>query len=82
MLAQGPWFQRESARSLRVPCLLPLPPELLTSSSLPEPASEAPGSGGQDCLDVLIVGGGVCGTALLFELARYTDLNRLALGER
>jgi glycine/D-amino acid oxidase-like deaminating enzyme len=24
--------------------------------------------------DVLIVGGGVCGTALLFELARYTDL--------
>ncbi len=35
-----------------------------------------------DCLDVLIVGGGVCGTALLFELARYTDLQRLLLVER
>jgi malate dehydrogenase (quinone) len=33
-------------------------------------------------LDVLIVGGGVCGTALLFELARYTDLASLALVER
>ncbi|MFO8238857.1 MAG: FAD-dependent oxidoreductase [Prochlorococcaceae cyanobacterium] len=33
-------------------------------------------------LDVLIVGGGVCGTALLFELARYTDLERIALVER
>ena len=33
-------------------------------------------------VDVLIVGGGVCGTALLFELARYTDLKRLLLVER
>ena len=33
-------------------------------------------------VDVLIVGGGVCGTALLFELARYTDLPRIALVER
>ncbi len=32
--------------------------------------------------DVLIVGGGVCGTALLFELARYTDLGHLTLVER
>ncbi|MFM7648942.1 MAG: FAD-dependent oxidoreductase [Cyanobium sp.] len=32
--------------------------------------------------DVLIVGGGVCGTALLFELARYTNLERLTLVER
>lgn len=31
---------------------------------------------------MLIVGGGVCGTALLFELARYTDLPRLTLLER
>jgi malate dehydrogenase (quinone) len=31
---------------------------------------------------VLIVGGGVCGTALLFELARYTDLGRIVLVER
>ena len=33
-------------------------------------------------VDVLIVGGGVCGTALLFELARYTDLQRVVLVER
>ncbi|MCP9848293.1 FAD-dependent oxidoreductase [Cyanobium sp. Morenito 9A2] len=33
-------------------------------------------------VDVLIVGGGVCGTALLFELARYTDLSRMTLLER
>ena len=32
--------------------------------------------------EVLIVGGGVCGTALLFELARYTDLASLTLVER
>lgn len=32
--------------------------------------------------DVLIVGGGVCGAALLFELARYTDLTHLTLVER
>ena len=31
---------------------------------------------------MLIVGGGVCGTALLFTLARYTDLGRIALVER
>jgi malate dehydrogenase (quinone) len=36
----------------------------------------------QGPLDVLIVGGGVCGSALLFELARYTDLGRIALVER
>ncbi|WP_254927021.1 FAD-dependent oxidoreductase [Cyanobium sp. T1B-Tous] len=33
-------------------------------------------------VDVLIVGGGVCGTALLFELARYTDVGRILLVER
>lgn len=32
--------------------------------------------------DVLIVGGGVCGTALLFVLARYTTLRHLTLVER
>ncbi len=32
--------------------------------------------------DVLIVGGGVCGTALLFTLARYTDLAHITLVER
>jgi malate dehydrogenase (quinone) len=32
--------------------------------------------------DVLIVGGGVCGTALLFVLARYSDLGHLTLVER
>ncbi|MFM7264902.1 MAG: FAD-dependent oxidoreductase [Cyanobium sp.] len=35
-----------------------------------------------DQTDVLIVGGGVCGTALLFVLARYTDLRRLTMVER
>ena len=40
------------------------------------------GTKASDLVDVLIVGGGVCGTALLFELARYTDLSRLALVER
>jgi len=33
-------------------------------------------------VEVLIVGGGVCGTALLFELARYTDVERILLVER
>jgi len=53
------------------------------------PAEQAlPAQGPRDALadgeslDVLIVGGGVCGTALLFELARYTDLARIALIER
>ncbi|MEB3266552.1 MAG: FAD-dependent oxidoreductase [Cyanobacteriota bacterium] len=32
--------------------------------------------------DVLIVGGGVCGTALLFCLARYTDVGHITLLER
>ena len=32
--------------------------------------------------DVLIVGGGVSGTALLYELARYTDLGRIGLVEK
>jgi malate dehydrogenase (quinone) len=32
--------------------------------------------------DVLIVGGGVCGTALLFVLSRYSDLRHLTLVER
>jgi malate dehydrogenase (quinone) len=46
-----------------------------------------PGDGGVSdpatpVVDVLIVGGGVCGTALLFELARYTDLASLTLVER
>ncbi|ARS51720.1 FAD-dependent oxidoreductase [Kushneria konosiri] len=32
--------------------------------------------------DVLIVGGGVSGTALLYELARYTDVNAIGLLEK
>jgi malate dehydrogenase (quinone) len=55
----------------------------LTSTAHPAPSTAAPtdqGSRGE--VDVLIVGGGVCGTALLFELARYTDLKHLALVER
>ena len=53
------------------------------------PVSPAPSAGNPAVtpaaaqqVDVLIVGGGVCGTALLFELARYTDLGRIALVER
>jgi malate dehydrogenase (quinone) len=48
---------------------LPLP----VSESVPLPPTDT---------DVLIIGGGVCGTALLFELARYTDLGHLTLVER
>ena len=32
--------------------------------------------------DVLIIGGGVSGTALLYQLARFTDLGRLCLVEK
>jgi malate dehydrogenase (quinone) len=55
----------------------------LTSITEPVPSPAAPSDQGDHAaVDVLIVGGGVCGTALLFELARYTDLKRLALVER
>ena len=47
----------------------PAPPLAEPAGSLPE-------------TDVLIVGGGVCGTALLFVLARYSDLGHLTLVER
>ena len=48
------------------------------------PGAATPASATQtpDTVDVLIVGGGVCGTALLFELARYTDVARVLLVER
>jgi len=48
------------------------------------PGSATPASAAQtpETVDVLIVGGGVCGTALLFELARYTDVARVLLVER
>jgi len=52
---------------------------------LPCPDQPADGAGAppvEGPVDVLIVGGGVCGTALLFELARYTDLSRIVLVER
>ena len=32
--------------------------------------------------DVVIIGGGISGAALLFELARYTDLKKIALVEK
>ena len=55
-------------------------PDTPASDSAPiHPAQLDPAS--QD-VDVLIVGGGVCGTALLFELARYTDVGRILLVER
>jgi malate dehydrogenase (quinone) len=49
-----------------------------TSTGIPAPMTGEPVAS----VDVLIVGGGVCGTALLFELARYTDLKQLLLVER
>lgn len=42
----------------------------------------ADSSSTDNATDVLIVGGGVCGTALLFTLARYTDLAHITLVER
>ncbi len=44
-----------------------------------------PGQNGmnrQDLYDVLIIGGGVSGTALLYQLAAFTDLKRIALLEK
>ncbi|HEB54702.1 MAG TPA: FAD-dependent oxidoreductase [Gammaproteobacteria bacterium] len=37
---------------------------------------------GQVVSDVLIIGGGVSGTALLYQLARFTDLKRITLLEK
>ncbi len=55
----------------------------MTSTTEPVQPPAAPcDQGDRGAVDVLIVGGGVCGTALLFELARYTDLKRLTLVER
>lgn len=49
---------------------------------MPQPEIPAADSGALPSTDVLIVGGGVCGTALLFVLARYTTLRHLTLVER
>ena len=46
---------------------------------MPQSETLAADAGALPSTDVLIVGGGVCGTALLFVLARYTDLGRLML---
>ncbi len=54
----------------------PLPPPVSESAAI------APADSPCADTDVLIIGGGVCGTALLFELARYTDLAHLTLVER
>ena len=32
--------------------------------------------------DVVIVGGGVCGSALLYSLSTYTNINKIALIEK
>ena len=36
----------------------------------------------QDIYDVAIIGGGVCGTALLYTLSNYTNVDRIALIEK
>lgn len=53
----------------------------------PQPPQTTPGlrpgfSGAGEPYDVFIVGGGVAGTALLYELSAFTNLKRLALVER
>ena len=73
-------------RPLSSPTPIPGPPAFAMVT--PAPAAERPSPSAGPALaaetqtDVLIVGGGVCGTALLFELARYTDLGHLTLVER
>ena len=49
---------------------------------MPQSETLAADAGALQSTDVLIVGGGVCGTALLFVLARYTSLRQLTLVER
>ena len=62
---------------LTCPDVAPMPqPEILATGSEVVPTTDVPTT------DVLIVGGGVCGTALLFVLARYTSLGGLTLVER
>ena len=36
----------------------------------------------QDIYDVAIIGGGVCGTALLYSLSNYTNVGKIALIEK
>jgi malate dehydrogenase (quinone) len=49
---------------------------------MPQLEKLAADTGERPSTDVLIVGGGVCGAALLFVLARYTNLRHLTLVER
>jgi malate dehydrogenase (quinone) len=49
---------------------------------MPQLETHAAAADERPSTDVLIVGGGVCGTALLFLLARYTNLRHLTLVER
>jgi malate dehydrogenase (quinone) len=51
-------------------------------ASMPQLDTLAADAGALPSTDVLIVGGGVCGTALLFVLARYSSLRHLTLVER
>ncbi len=64
-----------------VPEFPAIPPSCSSASQESSPDSDGPADGMAET-DVLIIGGGVCGTALLFELARYTDLGHLTLVER
>ncbi len=59
-----------------------LPSNVTSHDSAPGALPQGTAEATATPIDVLIVGGGVCGTALLFELARYTDLSRIVLVER
>jgi len=76
-----PWELGDPIRSQSTAAPPPPLPFPVALSPLPDPKLPTSATATGE-VDVLIVGGGVCGTALLFELARYTDLPRIALVER
>ncbi|KAL8424465.1 hypothetical protein Efla_005021 [Eimeria flavescens] len=67
-----------SSRSL---CSAAASPPSAKLSDPPSASRQRP-SGSGDPYDVFIVGGGVTGTALLYELSAFTNLKKLALVER
>ena len=90
-----PWILVSVLTGLGVLGFLIIPPFLEQPSASPSvqgsalpaldlsPADRASGTGSEEVpYDVLIVGGGVSGTALLHQLTRYTDIPRIGLVEK